>query len=189
MSLEHNESSRKLGNIAAAYNMIPNFIWSAVFLVPIALYTFLYLNLEVLFTFLALSLIPVILPNSVYDKIQISQYPNWYEKFGVKTINMLAQNGGIINSVLRRKYGTFRVVSKGKASINKQFYQTYFYERFHLFLFLYFLIVTVNAAIRTQLLWFAIFLVSNIFYNVYPNLLQQYIRTRLKPLRRSKPEH
>jgi hypothetical protein len=112
--------------------------------------------------------------------MQLSRNTNWYRKMGVKHINSLAQNGTLVNQLLRKKFPTFKTISRNRASIKKQYNQTYFFEKFHFSLFLFFISVTVYAAINGEFDWVIILTICNLLYNVYPNLLQQYIRLKLK---------
>ena len=162
------------------YNMIPNLLWTALFLIPITIFCYRFITPTTTYLVLGISLVPVFFPKSFFDKMQLSRKASFYQKIGVRRINSFAQNGGIVNRILKKKYPGFKVVSRSKASIKKQYYQTYFFEKFHFSLFLFFMIVTVYAVIHGQLYWVLILIVSNLFYNIYPNLLQQYVRVRLK---------
>jgi hypothetical protein len=86
----------------------------------------------------------------------------------------------MLNQILRRSYPAFKVVSKTKASIKKQYVQTYFFEKFHFSLFLFFTTVTIYAAMQGQFYSVLTLIICNLLYNIYPNLLQQYIRVKLK---------
>jgi hypothetical protein len=93
---------------------------------------------------------------------------------------MFAQHGSLLNKILRKKYPDFKVVSRTKASIKKQYYQTYFFEKFHFSLFLFFTMITIYAGAQGHYYWVLILTISNLLYNIYPNLLQQYIRIKLR---------
>ncbi len=129
---------------------------------------------------LGVCLVPVFFPNSFFDTIQVSGDAHFYRKIGVRYINTLAQNGSLLNRFLRKKYQNFKVVSKSKSSIKKQYYQTYFFEKFHFSLFLFFTIVTIYAGLQRHFYWVLTLTISNLLYNIYPNLLQQYVRVKLK---------
>jgi len=171
---------QKIRRIVAIYNMIPNLLWTALFLTPITIFCYNFIPPGIIFTMLGVSLIPIFLPNSFFDRIQLSGNADLYRRIGVKYINILAQNGKLLNDFLRKKYPTFKIVSNSKASIKKQYYQTYFFEKFHFSLFLFFIMVTVYAGIQGHFFWALCLIVSNLLYNIYPNLLQQYIRVKLK---------
>jgi len=171
---------KKIGGIAAVYNMIANLLWTAVFLIPITIFCYTFMTPKMIYTLLGVSLIPIFFPNSLFDRIQLSKNADWYKKMGVKYINTFAQNGRLLNEILRKKYPNYKVVSGSKASIKKQYYQTYFFEKFHFSLFLFFTVVMIYAGIQGHFQWVLTLAISNLLYNIYPNLLQQYIRVKLR---------
>jgi len=171
---------QKISKIAAMYNMIPNLLWTAIFLIPITMFCYSFVTPKTIYTLLAISFIPVFFPNSFFDKIQLSRNARWYTKIGVKHINTFAQSGSLINKIVRKKYANFKAISKAKASIKKQYLQTYVFEKFHFSLFLFFTSMIIYAATQGHIYWMAILIISNLLYNIYPNLLQQYIRIKLK---------
>jgi hypothetical protein len=170
---------KDISRIARIYNMIPNLLWTALFLIPIAIFCYTFIPLKTIYILLGVSLIPIFFPNSFFDCIQLSRNAHWYKKTGIKYINRFIQNGSLLNKILRKKYPDFKVVST-KASIKKQYYQTYFFEKFHFTLFLFFTIVTIYAGMQGHFYWVLILTISNLLYNIYPNLLQQYIRVKLR---------
>jgi len=171
---------QKINRIAAIYNMIPNLIWTALFLTPITIFSYTFINPRTIYILLAVCLVPLFFPNSFFDKVQLSRNPRWYRRIGVGIINTFAQHGTIVNKILKRKYVGFKSIYKTNASIRKQYYQTYFYEKFHFSLFLFFTMITIYAAVQGQFIWVLILTICNLLYNIYPNLLQQYIRLKLK---------
>ncbi len=171
---------KNTGNISAMYNMVPNLLWTALFLTPIVIFCATYLPFTTIWIVLGLSLVPVFFPNSFFDRIQLSNSARFYKKAGVKYINNFAQNGSLLNKFLRRKYPGFKVVSSSATSTRKQYYQTYFFEKFHFSLFLFFMVITVYAIVQAHYFWVLILVVCNLLYNVYPNLLQQYVRVKLR---------
>jgi hypothetical protein len=160
--------------------MIPNLLWTALFLIPITIFCYRFMSPVTIFMLLGISLIPIFFPNSFFDRIQLSRNANWYRKIGVRHINSLAQNGTLVNKLLRRKFPTFKSISSHRTSLIKQYKQTYFFEKFHFSLFLFFISVTIYAAINDHFDWGIILTFCNLLYKVYPNLLQQYIRIKLK---------
>lgn len=159
--------------------MIPNLVWTALFLLPVAVFCYSLMTPKTVFILLGISLIPIFFPNSFFDGIQISKSTIFYKKIGVKYINKLAQNGELLNRYLRKKYPDFKTISPTKSSIKKQYYQTYFFEKFHFSLFLFFTAITIYAVVRGCFDWAIGLFICNLLYNIYPNLLQQYIRLRL----------
>jgi len=160
--------------------MIPNLIWTALFNIPAIIFCYGYVTPTNIYILLGLSFIPIFFPKSFFDSIQLSRHPHFYRRIGVKYINKFSQNGYLVNEFLQKKYPEFKVISKTRASIRKQYYQTYFFEKFHFSLFLFFAALTVYAGIKGYFWWVLILIISNLFYNIYPNLIQQYVRVKLK---------
>ena len=131
--------------------MIPNLVWTALFLIPITIFCYAFMTPKTTYILLGLSLIPIFLPNSFFDRIQLSRSSHFYRKIGVKHINIFAQNGSLLNKFLKRKYPNFKVVSKSKTSIKKQYYQTYFFEKFHFSLFVFFTIIVAKGILLLPL--------------------------------------
>lgn len=171
---------RKISRTLAIYNMIPSMFWTALFLIPLTIFCYTYVTSKTTCLLLGLSFTPIFLPNSFFDRIQLSTNAHFYKKIGVKYINTVVQNGSLIKKLLRRKYPKFKVISKSKKSIQKQYYQTYLFEKFHFSLFLFFTSITTLAVIQGHYYWALTLTISNLLYNIYPNLLQQYIRVKLK---------
>ena len=160
--------------------MVPNLFWTALFLIPILIFCATYITPKTVYILLGVSLTSIFLPNSFFDRIQLSQSSRFYKKIGIRYINMLAQNGTLLIKFLKKKHPNFKMVSRSKKSIHKQYYQTYFFEKFHFSLFLFFAGVTIYAGIQGHFYWVLTLIISNLLYNIYPNLLQQYVRVKLK---------
>ena len=180
MVLKNEGDVNKIKRILAWYNMIPNLIWSILNLAPISIYCFTLLNYKTFYIFLAASLTPIFLKNSFLDKLQIGKTVKIYKQLGVPLINKVAQNGVIINTLLKRKYPDHKVVTSRKSSVAGLIARTYIFEKFHLILFLFFSLTIIYAFLNAHWVWACIILLTNIAYNIYPNLLQQYIRLKLK---------
>lgn len=171
---------RNTARLLSWYNMIPNLLWSAVGLVPISIYCYRHLSASRFWLMLVLSLFPILLPRSVMQQLMLSSSPRFYKKIGVPFINHLAQNGTVINWLVRKKYPLFRFMRPTRISVKRLIGQSYMFEKFHLVLFVFFLLVSMHAAANGDLKWMLAITACNLFYNVYPNLLQQYIRIRLE---------
>lgn len=179
MVLSKEQDLRKAKRTLALYNMIPNLFWSILHLTPIAVYCYTLLDHQFFYIFLVFSCIPIFLPKRILDRLQCSDSIRWYKKWGVHYINQIAQNGVLINALVKRKYPNHRVVSFQKRSITGLIRQTYMFEKFHLLLFVFFSLTMITALLNRQFLWAFVLAINNIAYNIYPNLLQQYIRLKL----------
>ena len=184
MTLSINKDRVKIRNLVAWYNMIANLFWSALNLVPISVFCYRHINLKLFFTFLIISLLSILLPKSFFDSIQLGKTTSVYKKIGIGFVNRFAQNGELINNLIRKKYPRYKVVSEDKRSVNKLLQQAYMFEKFHFIMFSFFTFIIVYALIKRYWLWAFIVFVNNLIYNVYPNLLQQYIRIRLVLLKK-----
>lgn len=160
--------------------MIPNLLWTTLFLTPPITFCYTYLTSQTTYILLGVSLIPIFFPNSFFDRIQLSQKSIWYKRIGVKYINSFAQNGRILSKIIKKKYPNFKVISRTKTSIKRHYLQTYYFEKFHFALFLFFIFVTLYAGFKHHFYWGSTVTICNLLYNIYPNLLQQYIRIKLK---------
>ena len=174
---------RKLLN---RYNMIPNIARSVLNLVPISVYWYNQVDYKSLYIFIALSILLGFFRNSFYDRIQVGRTSRAYKKLGVGLVNKLAQNGTIINGLMRKKYPGYKMIAYRRSSINKLVHQTYMFEKFHFIMFVFFTLITFYALSRSDFWWVIIFLITNVLYNVYPNLLQQYIRLKLRLYKNAK---
>ncbi len=179
MSLRKEKDLNRIKKTLALYNMFPNLIWSILNITPISIYCYNFLDYQKFFIFLAVSLIPIGLKKSVIDKFQISRTVKIYKLLRVHQINRIAQNGVIINNLIKRKFPEHKIVTSKHSSIIGLINQTYIFEKFHLILFSFFSLTNVNALMKGYLIWAFIILLSNVAYNIYPNLLQQYIRLKL----------
>ena len=179
MEKRNEKDLHKIKKLLGWYNMIPNLVWSLLNLVPISVFCFKLMSRQVFYLFLTISVIPVFFKKSFLDKLQIGKTTGIYKKLGVPVINSVAQNGVLVNKLIKKKFPEYKVVTSKPASINRLIMQTYVFEKFHLILFLFFCLATAYAISSNHWYWAFIIFLTNIAYNVYPNLLQQYIRLKL----------
>src|SRR5690242_2748426 len=137
-----NNDPAKPGKLLAWYNMVPNLVWSALCLIPVSVYCYTFFDAKTFYIFLAISFFPLFLRNSFLTKIQISNSPGTYKKLGVHIINRVAQNGDMINAAMKKRFPGYKAVTKKRTSIDRLIKQTYFFEKFHLLLFVFFSLVT-----------------------------------------------
>ncbi len=173
--------SKQLKRTAFLYNGITSVFWSLINLTPIAIYGFQFTNPQMIYWVLGLTLFVYALPNYFFNYIQLSKNPNFYRNLGIKTIRKYAQEGDLVNRFIRIKYPNYKVIKSGK-SVKNYIAQTYHFERFHFQLFIIFLVITIYAVIQDYYKWALLITVNNIIFNVYPNLLQQYTRLKLRKI-------
>ena len=183
----HNDSAR-LKRIVALYNMIPNLFWSAINLIPIFIFCYRNMNVRLVYIFSALSLLTTLLPRKFFYNIQLGNSISVYKKIGVKFINKFTQNGDLINSLIRKKFPLYNVISNKNLSHKKLLQQTYMIEKFHFAMLSFFTLTTIFSLLHKYFWWALVISFTNLVYNVYPNLLQQYIRIRLSSFSNKKME-
>ena len=71
--------------------MIPNLLWTVLFLIPITLFCYNFVAPKMTYIFLGVSLIPIFFPNSFFDSIQYRQK----DFANVISTRMAATNMGI----------------------------------------------------------------------------------------------
>jgi len=81
---------------------------------------------------------------------------------------------------MKKKFPGYRTINYEGLSINKLLRQTYMFEKFHFIMFAFFVLITAYALVKHHFLWAVIISITNVLYNIYPNLLQQYIRLKLR---------
>jgi hypothetical protein len=143
--------------LLAFCNAVPNVFWSVLSLTPICIFCYQYLPRLWLYGFLAISLLACVVPKAWFRRWQLSTRPAAYQRLGVPFIN------------------------RGRAALPAFIRTTYLFERFHLLLWMFFLLTTLYAAARGYAGWAGLLVFINVAYNLYPMWLQQYLRLRLEP--------
>jgi hypothetical protein len=172
---------KKAERLAAQYNLAINLFWTLLNLAPAAYYFYLYLPIAWLWIIAPVSLLPYFLPAALLDGLSASTSRRWYQRVGVHIVLEYVQQGRRINRMIQRRYPNYRIVYD-KTTIRRKINETYMFERFHLGLLMVFFIMTGHALAKECWQWAIVLLLSNLIYNIYPILLQQYIRLRLKRL-------
>jgi hypothetical protein len=127
--------------------------------------------------FIGISYLISRLPNSFYDKLQVSSDLKFYKKLGVHQFKKFSTNGDFINKRIRRSFPAHRNVADLQ-TIKDKLNETYVIERSHTVLFAFCLLTNVYAFLTDSLGTAFILLIGNVVFNFYPNLLQQYNRIR-----------
>lgn len=180
MSIVNKKETAKIKIRIAWYNIIPSLFWSILCLTPISIFCYTHMSLSLLYLFLVTALSAFLLPKTFFDRIQLSKSTSFYKKTGIKFVNKFTQNGEWINALIRKKLPQYKMISSERLSIKKLINQTYLFEKFHFSLFVFFTLTAIYAFIQNQFDWVAILSILNVIFNVYPNLLQQYIRIKLR---------
>ena len=188
MNPQIHKDSARLKRVVALYNIIPNLFWSAINLIPIFIFCYHNMNVRLIYIFSALSLLTTLLPRKFLDNIQLGNSISVYKKIGVKFINKFTQNGDLINGLIRKKFPLYNVISNKTLSHKKLLQQTYIIEKFHFAMLSFFTLTTIFSLLHKYFWWALVISFTNLVYNVYPNLLQQYIRIRLSSFGNKKIE-
>jgi len=175
------KTAAKIKKLATWYNQIPNVFWSILNFAPIGYFWYMATDLKWLYIILAISLSAGVLPNSFFDMVQLSQSTSFYEKIGMRTVKKFTQDGDLINRLLRRKFPQYKAFDQN-ASLQKHLAKAYGIEKIHFVMFLFFLLTGIYAFIQGRVGWAVVIISNNLVFNLYPNLLQQYNRLRLRQL-------
>jgi hypothetical protein len=169
----------KIKRLVSVYNMLLNLLWSALSFIPLCIFCYTWVENNLLFLFVGLSLLPLFLSRYVIQKLQVAKKPITYKKLGVLFVQYLSQNGVFINYLIRKKYPRYKAVRRDRKSIEGLLKQTYVFEKFHLVGFLFSCLISFYAISKSLTGWAFVLMLINVVYNVYPILLQQYIRAKL----------
>ncbi len=164
--------------VLALYNALPSVFWSVLGLAPLAWFCYTQVERPWLYGLLAVSLLGYGLPRRWFPTWQLSCGPAAYRRLGVPAVNHFTQHGTFINRLIRARYPRYRHVGT-RASVRALVGGSYHMERFHVVLFVFFLLISGYAVGRGQAGWAVLLSVLNVLYNLYPIWLQQYLRVRL----------
>lgn len=164
-------------------NQLINFFWTILGFAAVVTYWFSAGLSAWFYLFLIVSITPAFLPQKVANHLQLSGNTKFYERFGIRFIRKFVQHGDFANRLARRNDPRYRVMLKNTtpASYLKT---VMMYERYHLMCLIFFLLTSVRVLVRGNYLLFLLIAISNILYNFYPILLQQYNRVRILRINR-----
>ena len=165
-------------------NLLVNLIWSFIFLFPLVAFCYTKMPRNWLVISLLISLLAVFVPASFFSAYQVSKSRLFYKKIGIEFFNRFTQNGTLLNRLVKNNFPEYKRFQTKEEAFKKLFNQTFMFEKFHLIVCIFFIETTVFAFINSYYYWVAFFIAGNVIYNVYPMLLQQYIRLRLTAFKR-----
>ena len=173
----------------ALYNALPNVLWSLLSFVPVSVFCFQFMERRWLYSFICIALLAYLLPAKQLRRLEPASSLAFYRRLGVRWANNLTQHGTLINRVVRKRDSRYRRF-RTRADAIRLLRATYGNERFHWATLLFFLLSALFAAIHHHLAWALLITLINVFYNLYPIWLQQYMRIRLERyLARSAPDN
>lgn len=172
-------SEKKILKTVHFYNMTVNVVWSMICLLPVSIFCYKLMDRTWFYTFLGISILGYFLPKSFFRKIHVGKTAEFYQRAGIVFFKKFTQNGDFVNKLIRKKYPDYKVITTNKMSIKRFLGQSYMFEQFHFVVFLFFVFAMIYALIHECFWWAIIITITNIIYNIYPILLQQYLRMRL----------
>ncbi|MFC0514249.1 hypothetical protein ACFFGT_08565 [Mucilaginibacter angelicae] len=164
-------------------NQLINFFWTILGFAAVLVY-WVSAGLSAWFyIFIVLSIIPAFLSQKIFAGLQLSNSTELYERLGVRFIRKFVQQGDIANRLVRKNDPAYQVI-RIKANPEGYLKTIMMYERYHFICLIFFLLTSGMALVEGRYIQALIIMISNMFYNFYPILLQQYNRIRI--LRSSK---
>jgi len=163
-------------------NQLINVFWTVVSFIVVGSYWGEYIEEEPamwpLYICIVMSILGFSVPKRWLSTFTLSSNPHTYERIGIKIMLWFVQNGKLVNRIERacgRKAGK---VTKLK-NIDVFLKTTTISEKYHFSCLIFFGLSTLSA-LSTGKIRFALYIMFwNIIYNVYPILLQQYVRLRI----------
>ena len=165
-------------------NLLVNLIWSFIFLFPLVVFCYTKMPRNWFVISLLISLLAIFLPASFFSVYQVSKSRLFYKKIGIEFFNHFTQNGTLLNRLVKNNFPEYKRFQTKEEALKKLFNQTFMFEKFHFIVGIFFIETTIFAFINNYYYWVAFFIVGNVIYNIYPMLLQQYIRLRLTAFKR-----
>jgi len=153
---------------------VVNFFWTGIGFLPLVIYWRQTPLTIIFYGFLLISVIFANISQKIHHLFRLSSKTKTYEFLGVKLVRKFIQDGDYIRK------GNPGIKSKDEAK--KYLLRILMYERFHTLCLLFFTFSMIHSLINSKV-WAGLFiLLSNVLFNVYPLLLQQYNRLRISRL-------
>ncbi len=149
-------------------NHIINIAWTIFGFFPVCYFWFLQHIDWPFYLLLCFSLATCFLPERIYRNLDISKDSRVYKRMGIKFVRRFAQDGNF-----QPGHG---------AGIKAYLKSITVFERYHFCCLVFFQASSVLACYHEQYILSFFIFISNIIYNVYPILLQQYNRMRITKL-------
>lgn len=157
-------------------NQAINFFWTIVCFMPVGICWYTAGSLVPCYWFLAASLLCLFIPARM---LQISNNPAFYTRVGIKFFRKFVQNGDYVNRFIRKSKPAYKLI-KNRESATSYTKTLAIYHAYHFGCLVFFALTMVYTVINTDYMLAVIIAFSNILYNVYPILLQQYNRARIR---------
>ncbi|MCE7059770.1 hypothetical protein [Dyadobacter sp. CY343] len=163
-------------------NQLINVFWTIASFAAVGYYWGLYFaerkSPYILIVFVALSILGSMLPRKWLSALTLSNDRRTYERLGVTFILRFVQNGTFVKRIEAKFGRKVSIVNNQKkalaylGTINVQ-------ERYHYCCLVFFILSSISALFTGKIALALLITLSNIIYNIYPILLQQYNRLRI----------
>ncbi len=161
------------------YNGVLNVFWSLIAFGPLAVFCYRFMDRPFLYAAAIASVLSLAVPDSWLRLLELGSRPAAYRRFGVHLINRFVQHGSLVNRLAGHRSSKVQMLRRDVMR-DGLVGATYFRERFHLSMLLFFQLTALYAAAHRQTIWSLAITMTNVIYNLYPIWLQQYIRLRAK---------
>lgn len=146
-------------------NQLLNVAWTVIGFIPLSLFWFDEKTGIAFYIFLLFSFAAGCLPERIYIQLHFSKDLKKYEALGVKSLKKFVQHGDFKRNGIR--------------ALNSYLQKLSMFERYHYICLVFMLASSIYACLNQHISFGLFIFLSNLFYNVYPILLQQYNRTRI----------
>ena len=182
MLLKRNYFFRALSFFSPMLNQLINVFWTIVSFAAVGFYWRVYITEKgsrwTLYVIIILSILFSIIPGKWLSALTLSSNRKTYERIGVRIVLWFVQNGTFVNRIQRKPASQKGLITNRRSAL--VYLKTIdMQERYHYCCFVFFTLSAFSALsfAKTE---FALFIsLSNIIYNVYPILVQQYNRLRI----------
>lgn len=164
-------------------NQLINFFWTILAFGPIGWYWGLFFAAHrspiISIITIVFSIIVFLFPGKWFEGLALSQNRKSYERLGLKFFRNFVQDGTLVNRYMKKRKKDFVLIrNRNEADIYLRTIAVR--ERFHYCCLALFSITSICALIDGRFGLGFLIVLSNILYNVYPILLQQYNRLRIR---------
>lgn len=167
------------------FNQLINIFWTVIVFSVTGHYWGQYFaekhSLWLVYIYIGVSVFAYTIPARWVSFLTLSSNRRIYEMIGIRAMRWLVQDGMFVSRVNRSLGKKHRRIS-GTASARAYLTTIAVQERFHYGCFVFFALSTASALGSGKVLAAISIMLCNIVYNVYPILLQQYNRLRIKNL-------
>jgi hypothetical protein len=158
-------------------NQLLNLFWTSLCFAPIVWYWYQNKLDFWWYLFLAMALTSLFLSKKTLEKLTFFKRRRQYEKWQVKSVRWLAQNGTFANRFGKEKERDLQIKNIIQA---KRYLKTIaMYERYHWMCLIFFLFTSIHALVAGKLLLSLLTMMANAIYNLASILLQQYNKMRI----------